>query len=96
MGQCVDVNSARQAESLVPGAHLKFLGKVRGRGRQRWACERSPPSCSGLPSWVLAPECRVSAEKKRASPAVRQEKGSSLEGKERVIALKKNQHPPFL
>ena len=67
----------------------------RGGGHQRWACERSPPSCSGLPSWVSAPECRVSAEKKRASPGVGQEKGNSLEGKEGDWPLRRTSVFPF-
>ena len=55
-----------------------------GGDRGRWAREKSPPMCGDLPSWVSAPECTVSAEKKRASPAVRQEKGNLLGGKERM------------
>ena len=42
------------------------------------------PVAVNLPSWVLAPGHKASAEKKRASWAVRQEKGNLLEGKERV------------
>ena len=37
-----------------------------------------------LPSQVLAPESKASVEKKKASWAVRQEKGNLLEGKERM------------
>ena len=49
-----------------------------------WACERSHPAAVDLPSQVSAPECKASAEEKRASRAVRQEKGNLLKGKERV------------
>ena len=42
------------------------------------------PVVVDLPSWVSAPECKLSAKKKRVSWAVRQEKGNLLEGKERV------------
>ena len=39
---------------------------------------------------------KASAEKKRMSHTVRQEKGNLLEGKRGGLALKENQHPPFL
>ena len=42
------------------------------------------PVVVDLPSRVSAPERKPSAEKKRDSQAVRQEKGNLLEGKETV------------
>ena len=42
------------------------------------------PLAVDLPSQVSAPEGKASAEKKRASWAVRQAKGNALEGKDRV------------
>ena len=40
--------------------------------------------CENGESRFSAPECKASAEKRRASQAVRQEKGNLLEGNERV------------
>ena len=42
------------------------------------------PVAVDLPSQVLAPGCKESVEKKKASWAVRQEKGNLFKGKERV------------
>ena len=83
MGQYVDVSPARQVESPIPIPELASVswqdpreGTTGGGGAH--------PVAVDLPSPVLAPECKASAEKKRASQAVRQEKGNLLEGKERV------------
>ena len=48
-----------------------------------------------LPEKSVFVYCKMSAEKKKASGAVRQEKVNLLEWKERV-ALKENQRSPFL
>ena len=84
MGRCVDVSPTRQLESPVPelfsvSQQGSREGTVRG-GLVRGA----HPVAVNLSSWVLAPGRKASAEKKRASWAVRQEKGNLLEGKERV------------
>ena len=54
-----------------------------------YMCDKEKCLCDSIYLWkwgvpVSAPECKASAEKKRASQAVRQEKGNLLEGKERV------------
>ena len=61
---CVCQSSKASGESR-PGAHLSFSARSKG-GDHSVAVD--------LPSWVLATECKASAEKKRASQAVRQEK----------------------
>ena len=74
MGQCVDVSPARQVENPVlelisvsqQGAREVTTGGGLVRGAQ--------PVVMNLPFRVLAPECKGSAEKNRASWAVRQEK----------------------
>ena len=85
MGWCVDVGPARQVESSVselvsfsqqgPREGMAGSGLMRG----------THPVVVDPSSQVLAPKCKVSAEEKRASRAIRQEKGNLLEGKERVI-----------
>ena len=84
MGQCVDVSPVRQVESPIPELASVSQQDPRegttGGGHVRGA----HPVAVDLPSQVSAPECKASAERKRASRAVRQEKGNLLEGKERV------------
>ena len=80
----MDVSPARQVESPVldlisvsqqgPREGTTGGGPVRG----------AHPLAGHLPSQVSTPECKASAEKKRSSQAVRQEKGNLLEEKERV------------
>ena len=84
MGQYVDISPTRQVESPVPELFSVSQqgpreGTIRG-GLVRGA----HPVVVNLPSWVLAPEYKARAEKKRASWAVRQERGNLLQGKERV------------
>ena len=83
-GQVCGCQSSKASGESHPGARLSFLARSKGGDGRRWARERRPPSCVALPSQVLAPECKASAEKKRASWAPRQEKGNLLEGNERV------------
>ena len=64
-------------------ARLTFWAKSKGGDHQRWAHENSPPSWGGSSSWVSAPECKMSAEKKR-EPGSQARKGTLLEGKQRV------------
>ena len=84
MGQCVDVSPARQVESPVP----ELISVSRPGPRQGTTggglVRGAHPVVVDLPSRVSAPERKPSAEKKRASQAVRQEKGNLLEGKETV------------
>ena len=63
-GWCVDVSPARRVESPVLELVSASRQGPREGDHQRWACERSP-AVVDLPSWVLAPECKVSAEKKQ-------------------------------
>ena len=78
----MDVSPARQVESPI----LEIISVswqregTTGGGLGR----RAHPAAVDLPSQVSAPECKASAEKKRSSQAVRQEKGNLLEGKEKV------------
>ena len=84
MGWCVDVSLARQVESSVSefvsvsqqGLRVGTTGSGLVRGTH--------PVAVDPPSQVSAPQCKVSAEEKRASRAIRQEKGNLLEGKERM------------
>ena len=81
MGQCVDVSPARQVESPIPElASVSWQGPregTTGGGLMRGA----HPAALDLPSRVSAPECKASAEEKRVSQAVRQEKGNFIRGK---------------
>ena len=74
MGWCVDVSPARQVDSPIPElVSVSWKGPregTTGGGLMRGA----HPVAMDLSSWVLGPECKASAEKKRASHAVRQEK----------------------
>ena len=45
VGWCVDISPARQVKRVPSENSSQFLGK--GGNHQRWACERSPPSCTG-------------------------------------------------
>ena len=83
MGRCVDVGPARQVGSPARSSSVSRQGPregTTGGGLVRGA----HPVAVDLPFQVSAPQCKASAEKKRASQAVRQEKGNLLEGKERV------------
>ena len=84
MGECVHISPTKQVESPVPELFSVSQqgpreGTIRG-GLVRGA----HPVAVNLLSWVLAPECKARAEKKRASWAVGQEKGNLLQEKERV------------
>ena len=83
MGRCVNVSPARQVKSPVLERISVSQQDPRegttGGGLMRGA----HPVSVDLPSQGSAPEGKASAEKKRASWAVRQEKGNLLEGKER-------------
>ena len=83
-GPVCGCQSSKTSGKSRPGPHLSFSARSKAGDHRRWACERSPPSCGGSSSRVSAPERKPSAEKKRASQAVRQEKGNLLEGKEPV------------
>ena len=84
MGQRVDVSPARQVESLVP-EHISVSRPGPRQGTTGGGLVRGAhPVAVNLLSWVLAPECKARAEKKRASWAVGQEKGNLLQEKERV------------
>ena len=84
MGQCVDVSPARQVESPVPELISVSWQGPREETTRGGLVREAHPVAVDLPSQVLAPECKESVEKKKASWAVRQEKGNLLEGKERV------------
>ena len=77
----MDVCPAKQVESPIPElASVSWRGPregTTGGGLMKGA----HPVAVDLPSQVLAPECKASAEKKRASQAVRQEKGNFIRGK---------------
>ena len=81
MGQCVDVSPARQVESPLPELASVSQQGLRegttGGGLMRGV----HPVALDLPSRVSAPECKVSAEKKRVTWAVRPEKGNLLKGR---------------
>ena len=80
MGQCVDVNPARQVESRIPWlASVSRRGPREGTTRGGLVRETHPVAVD-LPSRVLAPDCKTSAEKKRVTWAVRPEKGNLLKG----------------
>ena len=65
--------SVQQGKWKVPSWSLpQFLVQVQGRGG---LVTGAHPVVVDLPSPVSAPECKASAEKKRTSRAVRQEKG---------------------
>ena len=84
MGWCVDVSPARQVESPVLGlVSASWQGPREGTTGGGFVREAQPLAVDLL-SRVSAPERKASEEKKRASRAVRQEKGNLLEGKERV------------
>ena len=87
MGQCVDISPARQVEipvlELISASQQGAREATTGGGLVRGA----HPVVVNLPSQVLAPESKASVEKKKASWAVRQEKGNLLEGKGRVTGL---------
>ena len=95
MGRCVNASPGRQVKSPVlerisvsqqdPREGTISSGLVRG----------AHPVSVDLLSRVLAPECKASAEKKRASWAVRQEKGNLLEGKEDDWPLRRTSVLPF-
>ena len=72
MGWCVDVSPARQVES--PGPEMVSVSLPGPREGTTRGGQGAHPVAMDLPSWVLAPKCEASAEKKRASWAVRQEK----------------------
>ena len=74
-GPVCGCQSSKASGKSHPGACLSFLARSKGGDH---------PVVVDLPSWVSAPECKLSAKKKRVSWAVRQEKGNLLEGKERV------------
>ena len=65
-----------------PGTHLSFLARSKGGGHQRWACEPTQLQ------WIFPPGFQPQnvrwGREKENEPAVRQEKGNLLEGKERV------------
>ena len=64
--------SVQQGKWKVPSwSFPQFLVQVQGRGG---LVTGAHPVAMDLSSWVLGPECKASAEKKRASHAVRQEK----------------------
>ena len=75
MGRCMDVSPARQVDGPIPelvsvsrpGPTEGTTGGVLVRGAHH-------PAAVDLPSQVSAPECKMSAEKNRASWAVRQDK----------------------
>jgi len=73
VGQCVDVSPARQVASPIPElVSVSWQGpreETTEGGLMRGVCS----VVVDLPSWVLASECKASAEKKRASWAVREE-----------------------
>ena len=71
VGWCVEVSPARQVESPVPE-----LISVSWQGPR----EGVHPVVVDLPFWVLSPECKATAEKNRASWAVRK-KGKFIRGK---------------
>ena len=83
MGQCVDVSPARQVESPV----LELISVSRQSPREGTTrgglAKGAHPVAVDLPSWVSAPECKVSAEKK-SEPGSQARKGNLLEGKERM------------
>jgi len=83
VGQFVDVSPARQVESPIPIPELTSVCWQDPREGTTGAGGAHPVAVD-LPFQVSAPQCKASAEKKRASQAVRQEKGNLLEGKERV------------
>ena len=83
MGQFVDVSPARQVESPIPIPELTSVSWQDPREGTTGAGGAHPVAVD-LPFQVSAPQCKASAEKKRASQAARQEKGNLLEGKERV------------
>ena len=80
-GPVCGCQSSKASGESCPGSHVSFSARSKGGDHQRWACERSPPLAVDLPSQVSAPECKASAEKKRSSQAVRQEKGNFIRGK---------------
>ena len=84
MGQCVDVSPARQVESPVPDLISVSRPGPRQGTTEGGLVRGAHPVVVDLPSQVSAPERKPSAEKKRASQAVRQDKGNLLEGKETV------------
>ena len=95
MGRCVDVSPARQVESPILGlVSVSWQGPREGTTGDRLV-RGAHPAVVALPSQVLAPECKASAEKKRASWAVRQEKGNLLEGKEDDWPLRRTSVLPF-
>ena len=82
MGQYVDVSPARQVESPIPIPELASVSWQDPReGTTRGGfVKEAHPVVVDLPSWVSAPECKLSAKKKRVSWAVRQ-KGKFIRGK---------------
>ena len=84
MGRCVAVSPARQVESPISELILVSRQGPRVGTTGGGLVREAHPLEVDLPSQVSAPKCKASAEKKRASQAVRQEKGNVLEGKERV------------
>ena len=87
MWASVDVSPARRVESPVPEL-ISVCRQNPREGITRGGLVRGAhPVAVDLPFQVSAPQCKASAEKKRASQAVRQEKGNLLEGKERVTGL---------
>ena len=80
----MDVSLARQVQSPILELVLVSLQGPREGTTRGGLMREAHPIVVDLPSWVSAPECKASAEKKRSSQAVRQEKGNLLEGKERV------------
>ena len=68
----MDVSPARQVDGPVRElVSVSWPGPREGTTR---GGQGAHPVAMDLPSWVLAPKCEASAEKKRASWAVRQEK----------------------
>ena len=84
MGWCVDVSPARQVESPAP--ELVSVSRQGPReGTARGGLGRGAhPVAVDLPSPVLAPECKASAEKRVSKPGGQARKGNLSEGSERV------------
>ena len=72
----------------IPAVLDRMTARPSTRACSRMAAGKNqshfPPFRTAAQTRMDRPKCKVSAEKKRVSLAVRQEKGNLLEGKERV------------
>ena len=77
--------SVQQGKWRVPSRSSSVSPQGPRKGTTRGGPIREAhPVAVDLPPQVLAPGCKESVEKKKASWAVRQEKGNLFKGKERV------------